>query len=488
MPSDRPRTRAKRGARAAGNAKRGARVLASRARGDDRPVLRFTLDPPGLTIVGGGTALEIGATDKPAIGGRAGLRGDIRGGLFRVERSGVRLAGLVVSFPRSRLTFDGTVEPHNHAMKVALQVHADPLDLDDFLDRLQPVRAIVTRRSDGGRGGSRKKSHWPDVAVHLDLRRVHFRRKTVDTIGGDLRIERGAVSIDPISFRTAGGAFHGAIEGPGPGKPGTRINGSLKAPDPAPFLELAGLPAIVSGALDAELDVTFPSSRGWKTGGRGTFRLGLEKGRLHTVQLLGEVMAPLIPGMVSGVLSPFKRLVELDALGTRFDRLLFEGELKSGRVHLTAGHIEAFGMTVNVTGNMVLASGELDLKGSVRIDGTLLDWIGVERIMGPPIFTIPVTVRGALPTPRVLPDLDELKKLASSVSLRRLPGRLLGDVNRRFRSLTGLGRHPEPATAATGTATPGRTAKKAATKPSAAARPRPKAASRPKTAGRRARR
>ena len=116
------------------------------------PITKSTLD----------TALDPWAMTLP-VGGRAGLRGDIRGGLFRVERSGVRLAGLVVSFPRSRLTFDGTVEPHNHAMKVALQVHADPLDLDDFLDRLQPVRAILTRRSDGGRGGARKKSHWPDV-------------------------------------------------------------------------------------------------------------------------------------------------------------------------------------------------------------------------------------------------------------------------------------------------------------------------------------
>jgi len=77
--------------------------------------------------------------------------------------------------------------------------------------------------------------------------------------------------------------------------------------------------------------------------------------------------------------------------------------------------------------------------------------------MGPPIFTIPITVRGALPTPRVLPDLDELKKLASSLSLRRLPGRLLGDVNRRLRSLAGLDRKSAAAIAATSSVAPAAT-------------------------------
>lgn len=471
MPTDRPSRRSARSSKAGHGAKRGVRVLAGRGRaGEDRPLLRLTLEPPGLTVTGGGTALEISTTDKPAGTGRAGLRGDVRGGLVRVERAGVRVAGLVVSFPRSRLTFDGTIEPENHGMKAALQVHADPLDLDDFLDRLQPVRAVMTRRPGGAtsRGKARRKHAWPDVSVHLDLRRVHFRRRTVDTIAGDLAIERGAVSLAPISFRTAGGVFHGSIEGPGPTHPGTRVSGTLKAPDPAPFFELGGLPAIVSGALDAELDVTFPTRSGWKSGGRGSFRLGLEKGRLHTVQLLAEVLSPLVPGMVSGVLSPFRKLIELDALGTRFERLRFEGELRPGRVQLHTGHIEAFGMTVHVTGTMSLGTGELDLKGSVRIEASLLEWIGVERIMGPPIFTIPVTVRGALPTPRVLPDLDELKKFASSLSLRRLPGRLLGDVNRRLRSLAGLGPGSAPSDATASTET-------AATKPKASTR-RPKRA------------
>ncbi len=461
MPTERPSRRNARNPKAGAGAKRGVRVLGGRGRAaEDRPLLRLTLEPPGLTVTGGGTALEISTTEKATGPGRAGLRGDVRGGLVRVERSGVRVAGLVVSFPRSRLTLDGTVQPQNHGMKAALQVHADPLDLDDFLDRLQPVRAVVTRRSAGAssRGKARRKQAWPDVAVHLDLRRVHFRRRTVDTIAGDLAIERGAVSLAPISFRTAGGVFHGAIEGPGPAHSGTRVSGTLKAPDPAAFFELAGLPAIVSGALDAELDVTFPSRTGWKSGGRGSFRLGLEKGRLHTIQLLAEVLSPLVPGMVSGVLSPFRKLIELDALGTRFERLHFAGELKPGRVHLTTGHIEAFGMTVQVTGTMSLASGELDLRGTVRIEASLLEWIGVERIMGPPIFTIPVTVRGALPTPRVLPDLDELKKFASGLSLRRLPGRLLGDVNRRLRSLAGLSPASAPsvrsATAASAASTP----------------------------------
>lgn len=340
---------------------------------------------------------RIGFENIELVGGERSLRLDAESAL-----AGDRLTISSLSLRSERTTVTGHGEIASlRAREGELTLIADPLDLDELLAVASALSG--PRPQNEPQKESSSRAPLPPLALRLEIKAPSGRIVGIDfaDLATTLSVNRGGVTLDPLSVGTFGGTVTGRLhlDTTGP-TPQATITADLSGIDAARLAAFAGSSGVLTGRLNGRmaLGALGTSAASVFRSARGKADVAITDGTLPGLDLVGPAVLAFgkpDPAKSSGRSRSFSRLGGTFALA--------DGVLQSNDLWLASPDLDLAGRgTLRVDGAVA------DLRADLKLSEDLSSQAGRDLYKyahdGPRVV-LPATVKGPLASPSVSIDL-----------------------------------------------------------------------------------
>ena len=336
----------------------------------------------------------------------------IRHAKLRFEGDAAGVEGLDATVGQTTLT--GRIGMRGDRLDFAIA--ADKLDVDELRTLMPPAEKRAS-------SPSTLKGHGTLTAGSFKMDRL-----LLTNVRTNLSIEGGQMRFDPLTANLYGGTHTGTIlvDQRNPQAVYT-LDSKLDKIDSSQLLEaVSSLKQLIGGPLSAQakLTVTPKPNEDIIKSLEGTLGLRFTEGKLHSINLLGEL----------GKLAQFLKVSPEKY--TNFLALTGEMRLANGVAQTDNLKIDLDNATVSLAGLMNLVDQSINLKLRTLLNKKLAEEVGGSRIGGYLTaavagpngdMTIPSLVTGTFGKPRFLPDTAAIAKLKMQNVLPGLPDAIKGN-------------------------------------------------------------
>ena len=314
------------------------------------------------------------------------VRIDVAGDVVQIREGAFAVAG-------ERLEVTGAITSQPKTFGVDLRATADAIDAERVL------RAFP-------RGEAKPPGRWNlpvDGRVAVDAKSIAYGAHTFRPVSGVVTLAPERIVADVTEARLCGIALPlNAVMVPG----NVSVTGRVEA-RAVPLVGtaecLTGEEVALTGALDVEatLSASAPPAE-LARAVRGAFRLTARNGRILKALGIARILA------LEAVSSALRASPgELMARGLDYSEILIAGTLDAGRAQVTTGTINAAALAIAMTGEVDFPAEQLEMHGIVAPFGRIQSVVQyvpiVGQVLGTHTIGIPVTVRGDLRDPTVVP-------------------------------------------------------------------------------------
>jgi len=280
----------------------------------------------------------------------------------------------------------------------ALEVKADPLDLDE----LMAIASGLTSTAGGEQQKRGSVSSPMHLTVTLTATKGQFAAYTFNDLSTTLQLTSGSVTLAPLAVRTVGGQFSGRLDADTRGSvPQLRLSGRVDGLDVATVMKANGSAGGITGTLagNVTLSASGTDAATVLQTAHGTITAAITNGTIEHLDLVRHVV--LAFGKPSGA--------PLEGSGSAFTRL--GGTFVMANRTVTSDNMSLASRDFDVNGRSTLqfSTGALEARGDVALSRELTAQSGTDlrryaqedgRVI------VPASVGGTINNPRVSVDVQ----------------------------------------------------------------------------------
>lgn len=349
------------------------------------------------------------------------------------------IAGLGSTAAQGSLTLRDFASPN-----VEFQLSADRIDVAELQALLAPVRRMAAT---GAREEGSSVLLRTTGSGRLRVGAIRHQELLLENIQTDARVDRGVITLQPLTASVFGGEHRGSIVVDARRTPATvTVTSELERVDANRLASATtSLKDVVYGALRSSDRVTFTIDGGSLARSlNGTLSLNIPDGRVAHLDLMHEI----------GALARFIRGDDGDQQITKVRDLSARFTVTNGVAHtsdLTAsidddatmaatGSINLVNQALNLRLTAVLSREFSDAAGGMRVGGMMSTVLANQRGE----LVVPMLVTGTMQQPQFAPDVERIAemKLRNLVPDVRNPQKMSTAIEGIVGAITGRGAKP----------------------------------------------